>query len=60
MIATEACPGRLIPWDVRCKGCGGWIASASGDARWIRARCINRRCPKYGQPQEVKRPNDSQ
>lgn len=56
-------PTKAPPWDARCEACGGWIATVSGGASWVRVKCMNwrvnrtlsenRRCPKYGQTQTI-------
>lgn len=41
------------PKEARCKGCGGWIASAPGGTTWVKARCGNKRCRLYGEGQTI-------
>jgi hypothetical protein len=41
------------PRDARCSQCGEWIGTAPAGTKWLRGRCGNRRCPKYGAGQTV-------
>lgn len=62
---TEHDPSKAPPWDARCSACGGWIATAPGEAPWVRAKCMNwrvtrtvgsdRKCRLYNQSQMVHR-----
>jgi hypothetical protein len=44
---------KAPPKEARCFACGGWIASAPGSTTWVKARCGNKRCPKYGEGQTI-------
>lgn len=44
---------KPAPREARCKACGEWVATASSGAAWVRGRCMNRRCKKYGEGQTI-------
>jgi hypothetical protein len=41
------------PREARCAVCGEWMATAPAGTKWVRGRCGNRRCRKYGEGQTV-------
>lgn len=45
---------KAPPREARCRQCGGWIATAPAATKWLRGRCMNRRCKLYGDGQTVK------
>lgn len=60
MIATSVAEPTLKahPLEVRCRACGGWLATVPPGTAWARGRCYGRTngrpCPLYGQGQTVK------
>jgi hypothetical protein len=42
------------PQQAYCKKCGGWIATVPAGTPWVRGRCLNKRCPKYSEAQQIK------
>lgn len=46
--------GPKPPHEVRCRTCGGWLATVPAGTTWTRSRCMNKRCALYGEGQTVK------
>lgn len=46
-------PKQAVEIAVYCGACGGWIGTVPLGTPWFRGRCINRRCPKYAEPQRI-------
>ena len=44
---------KAPPKEARCKACGEWVATASAGSTWVRGRCMNKRCRKYGEGQTI-------
>jgi hypothetical protein len=42
------------PQQAYCKACGGWIATVPAGTAWVRGRCMNKRCQKYSEAQQIK------
>jgi hypothetical protein len=37
-----------------CGACAGWMGTVPAGTPWFSGRCINKRCPKYAEPQRIK------
>jgi len=51
-FATPA-PPRAPPAEARCRACGGWLGTVPAGTRWLRTRCLDRRCALHGVAQTV-------
>lgn len=47
-------PPKAPPKTVYCSACSGWVGTVPAGTPWIRTRCINKRCSKYSQAQQIK------
>lgn len=56
MATTRAEPQSRVSAEmaVYCGACRGWIGTVPAGTPWLRSRCINRRCSKYGAAQTIK------
>lgn len=52
MMVEQRAP-KATPWEARCQSCSEWMSTVPGGTTWVRVRCMNRRCSKYGQQQTV-------
>lgn len=50
---AEPSTPKPAPVEARCAACGEWLSTVPPGTTWVRARCINRRCRRYGEGQTV-------